>query len=181
LQKTIKDCDDIFDPPEQVHANRETIKNIGAIVGRKKIEIESYILIFQKKKAAFTISGLFENFSVIPRTLVLTEEFLLLCDEDYSRWPSSTINKSKPNTTQFTVVSSRNVHDVIGIEIESKTTMFSIKFDSDNSPQQTDQQPWDYIAASNVEKNRYIKSLCRVWKRLFKNDLPIVERGFKSQ
>jgi len=176
----VKDCDDIFDPVELIHANRETIKNIGATIGRKKVEIESYILIFQKKKTAFAISGLFDNYSVLPRTLVLTEEFLLLCDEDYSRWPSSAVSKTKANTAQFTVVSSRNVHDVIGVEIEAKTTMFTIKFDSDNSSQQTDQQPWDYIAACNVEKNRYIKSLSKIWKRLFKNDLPVIERA-KSQ
>jgi len=55
---------------------------------------------------------------VYPRTLVLTNEDLLLFDEEYGKWPlldHPDARKQIPKENQFTLVAREAVSDVIGV------------------------------------------------------------------
>jgi hypothetical protein len=54
--------------------------------------------------------------AMTPRTLVLTEEQLLLCDEDWGHWPPNLIaSTTLPTTPQFSKVLLMSVADIVGV------------------------------------------------------------------
>jgi hypothetical protein len=111
--------------------------------------------------------------TVVPRTLLITEEDVYLCEEDYARWPPSGYASAKmPVTPQFTVKTTHKITDVIALEVDSAQELaFTIIFEEEDAS--GEYVRWELVAFGRHEKNGCMKALSKRWKALFKLDLAI--------
>jgi hypothetical protein len=65
---------------------------------------------------SLTLRYFFSVGALLPRSIIITEDTLVLCDEDYGRWPSSGIDVSElPRTPQFHKRSLHPISDIVNI------------------------------------------------------------------
>ncbi len=103
---------DSFDPPEFVHALRETMYNINvSLMLVSPSDLQLFVLLhFRSKYHKGNLSSLFitiltlKKIGLLPRTLIFSRDRVFLCVEDYSKWPMMSSNTSVSNYgTQFEV------------------------------------------------------------------------------
>eukprot|EP01130_Rhizamoeba_saxonica_P015795 TRINITY_DN7142_c0_g2_i1.p1 TRINITY_DN7142_c0_g2~~TRINITY_DN7142_c0_g2_i1.p1 ORF type:complete len:771 (+),score=179.78 TRINITY_DN7142_c0_g2_i1:176-2314(+) len=157
-------CRAVKNPIDIQHKTAETLLNIRKMVNISyKPKIESCIRVFQKDKSSKFNSCYPEMHNVKPRTLLLTETYLILCEEDYGRYPlTSVTSNSEP---QFKLISKFTWPDVEGFNFStSNPDYFEIVCyveEKDFSEQ------WKLIIQSQEELVKFFNIFSRIWEMHF--------------
>jgi len=177
FQNTVRECDEIFDPPVICNKNKDYVDNITQLVNAKTCNVLFFTMLYQKQK-----NSSWKGFTppkvgpVVPRSLIITDDQVILCEEDYGRWPSLGFETAKsPQTPQFLVKSVHVISDVLQIELEQDNS-FAVKivFEEENNGHQ---ETWELLTVAEVEKKKLIQVLAKRWKNLFKLELTIQKKG----
>ena len=119
------------------------------------------------------------------RTLILTDYRLILCDEDYVRWPLPSYVCSLPLTPQWVLDAVEVIENVIGIDLwddtsgkqnmtgcygitltfEGKTEKEEIEVDFNNV--------WNLLFQSLSEREQFVRSISCLWKNRFNEDIRV--------
>jgi len=103
---------------------------------------------------------------VVPRTLILTNKYLILCTENHAKWPTLSISKApKPHSSQFFQEQKQSLTDVMIIQRAKEfPNYFGIVFEEENNP---DVVTWDIIAHTEQEKDKFLGRLSKLWETIF--------------
>ena len=110
---------------------------------------------------------------VVPRSLILTDDQLLLCEEDVCVELNT---PGKPPVPQFVKESAHPLSDVTSVDLDNAAPLgLRIMFEREGEAVQS--EPWELVCQSPLEKERLLKHLKAAWRSIFKLDLTINERG----
>lgn len=167
LVDTIREDEEKFQL-ERCHRSRETFANINSLLSKRDpAEVHLYVMLHYKLKTS-------KGFVLVPRSLIITQEKLHLCEEDYSKWPSLGVPNAKtPSTPQFQIIQSKNISEVMGLQVDDKKPCeLSILFEDEQDKGKV--REWSFVTSHKSEQQRIIKILSALWKALFQVDI-----GFK--
>lgn len=105
-------------PAPIMNRDSEYLSNIQQILPDQTItNLHLYVMVFQIVKTSTWKGPLPPKVkgSLDPKTFIIVDDLVLLCDEDYFSWPP--LNDKLPSTPQFTLKSQHNISDVVSIVI----------------------------------------------------------------
>jgi len=175
LQSAVKECEEIFDPVVVSNKNKEYVKNMSIrLLSGKAPVLHLYLMLFEKQKSSnFKGFGPSKVGAIVPRTLIITDDIIMLCEEDYSHWPSLYGAELAPSTSQFQLKSSHNISDVIEVHLDSSTPRtLKVIFEEENANRGL-RETWDLVTQAKGEQKKLIQVLSKCWRQLFKLDLLI--------
>lgn len=175
-----------------LNKNHETLLNIGHLIADQNTTtnnpnppagppprpvIECYIMVYERVMSSKYPCSIPVPGPVVPRTLILTNNSLMLCNENLSKWPTLTARGpggKKQKVPQFTLTQSKqSIQDVIILELTPDIpNYFGIVFEEENNP---DVVTWNLIAHTTEEKEKFIKRLGVLWEAIFQ--IPIHRRS----
>jgi len=144
---------------------------MGINENQKGPKIETYLQVYEKSnntsyKGCYNIPQSLGN--VIPRGLILTNEEIILCEEDYSSWPqlkNSRLESYKPNNPQFKIVNRFNWMDIESINFSRSNPQYvSLSFREDGTNKS---DIWKMYTKSEEEKDRLFVVYSLLFKKHF--------------
>ena len=172
---------------EVSNRNQEIVQNLTADLYPPQTplpKLELFFWLFQRVRPGSgarqftTVSR--AGISLMPRTLVVTTEELLLCDED-PRVPSPVFpGIVRPRVPQFVLVHRRKMSELSSIEVDSEQPNFvKLCFDeegsSSSSSSNNDGGAWSLFSQRSLESRKLSKSLAREWRNLFQVPLTVFD------
>ena len=109
----------------------------------------------------------------MPRSLVLTDDQIFLCEEECC----VDLNPpGKPSIPHFVPESAHALSDVTAVELDGAAPLgLRMLFEKEGDAGQSD--TWELVCQSPLEKERLLKHLRSAWRNIFKLDLTVNERG----
>jgi hypothetical protein len=171
---------------EVSNRNQEIVQSIAQDChpgGGPMPQLELFFWLFQRVKpgAGRLMQSISRSeVSVLPRTLIVTAEELLLVDEDM-RLPFPTFTGVvRPKVPQFVVAHRRKISELSSIEVDPAQPNFvKLCFDEDSvgssSSKVNDGGSWGLFCQKSVESNKLKHVLAREWRALFHVPLTVVE------
>jgi len=163
-------ADPLVPPVERSHKSKETHINIRSQImqGRGSHDLQLYVMLHHR-------STIPKGTALVPRSLIVTQDHLSLCTDDYTQWPSSGFPNSKlPTTPQFRVILTRCITDMVGLQVSDSRTLI-ISFEDEDGAAGANQslQAWELVVAHTGEQKRIIKTLSALWQAAFKTPLMV--------
>jgi len=113
---------------------------------------------------------------VVPRTLILTNKHLVLCDDDYGRWPPLCFPTStKPTTPQFSLADKQKIGDISGVKFNRDIeTYFEILFESSENQSSNPAKKWQFLTEDALEKEKFVQALSKCYMQILQVPVPVV-------
>lgn len=177
----------LVDPAELVHYNQQLTRNMSMELLDNEpfaTSLDTYVMAYLRQPGD-SYNGCYKarhiGEAVVPVSVVMTKEKLLLCREDYSCWPVPE-GVEAPSTPQFTILHEQAIGEVLGIEVDCKhPSVVAIVFEQEDSDSfsvaDVDQQQWDLYFTGAAEKARFVKRLSRRWQEMYMVELTTYDRG----
>lgn len=106
---------------------------------------------------------------VVPRSFVLTDEQVLLCDEEVC-------NSVAHGKTQLVCESAHALSDLNSVELDTKAPLgVKLVFEKEGWDKQS--EPWELVCQSPLAKEHLLKHLRAAWRAIFKLDLTVTQRN----
>jgi hypothetical protein len=111
---------------------------------------------------------------VAPRTLVLTQDEIIMCDEDHLKYPIPNFpGVIRPKTPHFTLVQKRKISDVVSVELsDEEANYFKLVFEEDDKTKGYD-STWQIYTQHPAEAKKFLKNLAKLWQELFQ--VPLIK------
>eukprot|EP01119_Soliformovum_irregulare_P000176 TRINITY_DN10127_c0_g1_i1.p1 TRINITY_DN10127_c0_g1~~TRINITY_DN10127_c0_g1_i1.p1 ORF type:complete len:1018 (+),score=363.99 TRINITY_DN10127_c0_g1_i1:80-3133(+) len=167
---TIREETNNLEPVQIFNHNKSHLSSLSNILfSGKPIHLELYLLVFERSKVGR--SFLKKGLQVAPRTLILTNKKIVLCDEDHYKYPFLADPNRNPS---ITFRASRSLQDIVHIETVEPSTVIIVFEEETNK--KTQQQNWELVVNVETEKKKLVQQISKKWKQLFKLDLNVINR-----
>jgi len=179
FQETTKNCEEIIDPILVYNRNKDQLKTISTLLlNGSPPTIQLHIALFERVKNSPWKGHPPTGFgSVVPRTLIILDEQVILCDENYNHHPLIGEKPIMPqNIPQYVPKLSQKISDVIELIVDPEfPTAIKIVFEEERTAEKAKHQQkfWDLLTVGKGEKKRIVHILSKRWKALFKLELAI--------
>ncbi|KAL6068924.1 LKB1 serine/threonine kinase interacting protein 1 [Balamuthia mandrillaris] len=185
LFSTVQRCEDIFDPIEPVIYNKEIRTNIAndLLLG-KSTPIHAYALLFHKvyptRSSLILPFGRKDTANWMRRTLIITNEHLILSNEDLTRWPKLHYPGAKtPTSPQFRPINMIIISDIVALELDTtEETYFKVVYERDVIDTK-ENLSIELMTQGMKERKQIVKIISQLWYALFK--LPLTINTFSSK
>jgi hypothetical protein len=141
-------------------------------------EVDLYFMAYQRVKAGFNLLNAVrssvvygKDTNLIPRSIMLTKHNILICEEDYAKWPSLTLpGWSTPKTAQFNLVQHFSYHEIVSIAIahpQEHPNYMSVTFEFNTANGSTSQQQITLITQGEGEKAKFVSIVSQRYQDYF--------------
>ncbi|KAL6050700.1 hypothetical protein QOT17_019676 [Balamuthia mandrillaris] len=115
------------------------------------------------------------------RTLIMTNEHLILSNEDLARWPKLHYPGAKtPNSPQFRPISMVIISDIVALELDAtEETYFKVVYERDVVDTK-ENLTVELMTQGVEERKRLVKTISQLWYALFKLPLTITTTSSSS-
>lgn len=187
----------IYPDESKIHILKQTIQSLGYNL-KDGENFLSYCIVYDRVAASNDstdgcgTSNLSNQDITLPflRTLILTDCRLILCEEDYVRWPLPTFATTIPLTPQWIISQLQLIENVIGIDlwedmqgVQNMTGRFGITLtfeDCDIALEVNFSNTWNVLFQSLSEREQFVRSVTCLWRNKFNKDINITTTSKRS-
>jgi hypothetical protein len=142
------------------------------------VEIDLYLLAYQRVKAAFNLLSAVrstvvygKDTTLVSRAVILTRHNILICEEDYGKWPSLTLSSwNAPKTPHFNIVQHFSYHDIVSLSIvhpNEHQNYVGLTFEFNTANGSTSQQQVILITQGDGERQKLISLVSQRYQEHF--------------
>jgi hypothetical protein len=152
--------------------------NVGLSAELGELQVDLYFMGYQRVKSGFNLFNLNSRASVfgkestlVPRSIILTKNNILICEEDYAKWPSLAVpGWNPPKTPQFTILHHFSYHEIVSLDTtnaQEHPNYMAVTFEHNTSQGATSQQQIILFSQGEAERAKFIKILSQKYQEYF--------------